>query len=277
MRKKGCLLLSLLMLLGLAGCRGADDLQEFQGKWFDVNGETVLDLSGSELTVTWRQWSDTYPVHLEQDGNLRYIASDKGYDFGVMSRLQIRDDGSLEAYEQILDGEGHDYRFVREEQLAAEREIRDESKDLPKTIESHEIETFSLSLRIDGSYYGIDRDWPHGSFSWTMDRQEDGTYDTMVDIMGPSYIALRWEDNVDAAFAEGVADRLVELGLPALNGYYMTNNVRKHSYSLYVDYTSGEKLRIGASGDAADTCPFDVNALMAYVKDIALAEGAGAY
>ena len=34
-----------------------------------------------------------------------------------------------------------------------------------------------------------------------------------------------------------------------------------------MEYTSGEKLVIGASGDAADTCPFDINALMSYVKD----------
>lgn len=277
MKKKSWLLLGFLILLGLTACTDTDQLQDYQGKWFDVNGETVLDLSGSKLTVTWRQWSDTYTVHLEQNGDLRYIANDKDYDFGVMSRLQIRDDGSLEAYEQILDGEGHDYKFVREEQLAAEKEILDKSKDLPKTIDSREIEDFSLSLKIDGISYGIDEDWPQGSFSWTLEKLEDGTYDMMVDIMGPSYIALRCQKKVDAAFAQGLADLIRELELPALNGYYKTNNVRSHSYYLYVKYASGEKLEIGASGDAADTCPFDVNALMAYVKDLALAEGQGAY
>ena len=277
MKKKGCLLLSLLMLFGLAGCTGGGDLQDYQGKWFDVNGDTVLDLSGSKLTVTWGKWVDTYSVHLEKDGNLRYIASNKDYDFGIMSRLEIRDDGSLSAYEQILDGEGHDYHFVREEQLAAEREIRDESKDMPKTIESREIEKFSLSIRIDGVYYDIDEEWPHGSFSWEVTRNSDGTYRNYVDIMGPSYIALRYDGTADAAFAEGLADRIAELDLPALNGYYKTNNVRSHSYYLSVKYTSGERLVIGASGDAADVCPFDVNALMAYVKDLALAEGSYDY
>ena len=272
MRKKRCLLLSFLMLLGLAACGGTDELKDYQGKWYDVNGETVLDLSGSKLTVTWRQWSDTYPVHLEQDGSLRYIASDKDYDFGVMSRLQIRDDGSLEAYEQILDGEGHDYRFVREEQLAAEKEIVDKSKDMPKTIASREIEDFSLTLKIDGVYYDIDEDWPHGSFSWTMERLEDGSYEMMVDVMGPSYIAARYQGTEDAVFAEGLADLIVELDLPSLNGYYKSNNVRSHSYYLSVNYTSGEELMIGASGDAADTCPFDMNGLLQYVKDMALAQ-----
>ncbi|MBR4143344.1 MAG: hypothetical protein IKR10_07480 [Firmicutes bacterium] len=267
MKRKGCLLLSFLMLLGLAGCTASGELQDFQGKWFDVNGETVLDFNGNNLTVTWRQWTDKYTVHLEQDGSLRYIASDKDYDFGVMSRLEIRNDGTLWAYEQILDGEGHTYHFVREEALAAEKEIRDESKDLPKTIESGEIDEFSLTLKIDGVFYDLDEDWPHGVFSWTMNRNDDGTYQNDVDIMGDSYIAARYQGTEDAAYAEGVADLIQELELPALNGYYKTNNVQKHSYSLYVKYTSGEKLRIGASGDAAEECPFDVNALMAYVKD----------
>ena len=277
MKKKGCLLLSLLMLFGLAGCTGSGDLQDFQGKWFDVNGNTVLELNGNKLTVTTGSWSEKYTVHYEKGDYYSYINSSKDYEFGIMSKLEIRDDGSLSAYEQILDGEGHDYHFVREEQLAVELEIRDESKDMPKTIESREIERFSLSLRIDGVYYDIDEDWPHGSFSWELTRNGDGTYKNTVDIMGPSYIALRYEGTADAAYAEGLADRIVELDLPALNGYYMTNNVQKHSYYLSVKYTSGEKLVIGASGEAADTCPFDVNALMEYVKDPALTEGTGGY
>ena len=268
MKKKGCLFLSLLLLMGLAACSGgAGDLQDFQGKWFDVNGETVLEFSGDQLTVSFRNWSDVYTAHLESDGNLRYINSDKDYEFGAMSKLQILDDGTLSAYEQILDAEGHDYHFVREEALAAEREIRDKSKDLPKTIASREIETFSLTLKIDGVSYGLDEDWPHGNFSWALERLEDGSYQNDVDIMGDSYIAARYSGAEDASYAEGLADLIQELELPSLNGYYKTNNVRSHSYYLYVKYASGEKLEIGASGDAADTCPFDVNALMAYVKD----------
>ena len=116
-----------------------------------------------------------------------------------------------------------------------------------------------------------------GEYQFAMERLEDGSYDMMVDIMGPSYIALRCQENVDAAFAEGLADRIASLDLPSLNGYYKSNNVRSHSYYLSVRYTSGEKLTIGASGDAADTCPFDVNALMAYVKEMALAKGQGGY
>ena len=78
MKKKGCLFLSLLLLMGLAACSGgAGDLQDFQGKWFDVNGETVLEFSGDQLTVSFRNWSDVYTVHLESDGSLRYINSDK--------------------------------------------------------------------------------------------------------------------------------------------------------------------------------------------------------
>ena len=267
MKRKGCLLLSFLMLLGLAGCTASGELQDFQGKWFDVNGDTVLELNGSKLTVTSGSWSETYTVHYEKGDYYSYINSNDKFEFGIMSKLEICDDGSLRAYEQILDGEGHDYHFVREEALAAEKEIRDESKDLPKTIESREINKFSLTLKIDGVYYDLDEDWPHGVFSWTMNRNDDGTYQNDVDIMGDSYIAARYQGTEDAAYAEGVADLIQELELPALNGYYKTNNVSSHSYSLYVTYTSGEKLRIGASGDAADVCPFDVNALMFYVKD----------
>ena len=267
MKRKGCLLLSFLMLLGLAGCTASGELQDFQGKWFDVNGDTVLELNGSKLTVTSGSWSETYTVHYEKGDYYSYINSNDKFEFGIMSKLEICDDGSLRAYEQILDGEGHDYHFVREEALAAEREIVDKSKDLPKTIESNEIEEFSLSLKIDSIYYDLDEDWPHGNFSWEMRRNDDGTYRNDVDIMGPSYIAARYEGTEDAEYAEGVANLIQELGIPALNGYYKSNNVRKHSYYLSVKYASGEKLVIGASGDAADVCPFDVNALMAYVKD----------
>ena len=267
MKRKGCLLLSFLMLLGLAGCTASGDLQDFQGKWFDVNGDTVLELNGSKLTVISGNWSETYTVHYEKGDYYSYINSNDKFEFGIMSKLEICDDGSLRAYEQILDGEGHDYHFVREDVLASEREIVDKSKDLPKTIESNEIEEFSLSLKIDSVYYDLDEDWPHGNFSWEMRRNDDGTYRNDVDIMGPSYIAARYEGMEDAAYAEGVANLIQELGIPALNGYYKSNNVRKHSYYLSVEYTSGEKLVIGASGDAADTCPFDINALMSYVKD----------
>ncbi len=267
MKRKGCLLLSFLMLLGLAGCTASGDLQDFQGKWFDVNGDTVLELNGSKLTVTSGSWSETYTVHYEKGDYYSYINSNDKYEFGIMSKLEICNDGSLRAYEQILDGEGHDYHFVREDVLVSEREIVDKSKDMPKTIESNEIQEFSLSLKIDSVYYDLDEDWPHGNFSWEMDRNDDGTYENKVDIMGPSYIAARYEGTEDAGYAEGVANLIQELGLPALNGYYKSNNVSKHSYYLSVKYTSGEKLRIGASGDAADVCPFDVNALMSYVKD----------
>ena len=267
MRKKGCLLLSILLLLGFAGCTGSGGLEDFQGQWFDVNGNTVLELKGNKMTVTTGSWSETYTVHYEKGDYYSYINSNKDYEFGIMSKLEVRDDGSLSACEQILDGEGHDYHFVREEALAAEQEIVDKSKDMPKTIESDEIEEFSLSLKIDSIYYDLDEDWPHGNFSWEMDRNDDGTYQNDVDIMGPSYIAARYQGTEDAAYAKGVADLIQELGLPALNGYYKSNNVRKHSYYLSVKYTSGEKLVIGASGDAADTCPFDINALMSYVKD----------
>ena len=273
MKRKGCLLLSFLMLLGFAGCTVSEDLQSFQGQWFDVNGDTTLEVKGDKMTISSGDWSERYTIHLEEEGTAQYLDSNKDYAFGGMSRLEVRKDGSLQAYEQVLDGEGHDYRFVREEQFAVEKEIRNESKDMPKSIESDEIESFSLTLKIDGVSYGIDEEWPQGQFCWTLERQENGSYKLLVDIMGPSYIALRYNGTTDEAYAKGLAKRIVDLDIPSLNGYYMTNNVRSHSYDLSVTYASGEKLTVGASGDAADTCPFDVNALMFYVKEIALAGG----
>ena len=253
------------------------ELADLQRKWFDINSDTVIELDGDKLTIDTGYYSEKYKVELVTEGDLTYLKNRDDDGFGDMSNLYIGSDGTMIADEMILDADGHHYHFVREEQLEAERTVVDVSKDMPKTIDSREIEEFSLNLTIDGVYYDIDEDWPHGVFSWTMERLEDGTYDMMVDIMGPSYIALRCQENVDAAFAEGLADRIVSLDLPSLNGYYKENNVRSHSYYLSVRYTSGEKLTIGASGDAADTCPFDVNALMEYVKELALAKGQGGY
>ena len=272
MKRKTCFLLSFLMLASLAGCTApAGELQDWQGLWYDVNGDTVLELKGNKLTVSWGEWSDEYTVHLETDGDLKYINSDQDYAFGIMSKLQVYDDGSLHAYEQVMDARGHQYFFVRKEALAGEREIRDESTDMPKTIESRDIERFSLSLFISHGNLGIDESWPSGYFTWELEKREDGKYKQHVFISSTSYIALSYDSEEDEAFARGLADRITELDIPAVNGYYKTNNVDSYGYSLYVNYASGEKLRVGADGDAAAECPFDVNGLMEYIREDALA------
>ena len=119
MKRKSCLLLSLVLLIGLAGCtQSAGELEPWQGKWYDVNSDTVLDIRGDQLTFQWGEWADKYTIHLEEEGSLRYLNSDEDYAFGLMSKLQICEDGSLRAYEQILDAPGYQYKFVREEALA---------------------------------------------------------------------------------------------------------------------------------------------------------------
>ena len=82
--------------------------------------------------------------------------------------------------------------------------------------------------------------------------------------MGDSYVALNYSETVSGEYAEGLAKLLTDLGVVGYNGYYMTNSVSKPGYSLYATYSSGEKLSVRASGDAGDTCVFDLPALLDY-------------
>ena len=79
-----------------------------------------------------------------------------------------------------------------------------------------------------------------------------------------SYMGITFDGTVDAAYVEGLADKIRELGLPELNGYQVKNNVSLPGYGLYVTYESGETLMITAGGNGADTCVFDLAALMEY-------------
>ena len=163
-----------------------------------------------------------------------------------------------------VDAEGHTYHFVRPEALAAEKEIKDLSKDAPKEIASTELTSFSFGFRANYGSYGLDDRWPSGSYSWELEKQEDGSYRMDFRVMGDSYVALDFSDTVSAEYAEGLAKLLTELGIVAHNGYYMTNSVSKPGYSLYANYASGEKLSVRAYGDAGDTCVFDLLALLDY-------------
>ena len=194
------------------------------------------------------------------------LKSEEG-GFGVMSELDVLEDGSLRAFEMILDGEGHTYHFVRPEVLEAEKEIKDLSRDAPKEIASTELASFSLSFRNYGGSYGLDSRWPSGSYDWELKKQEDGSYRMDFRVMGDSYVALDYSGAVSAEYAEGLAKLLTDLGVVGYNGYYMTNSVSKPGYSLYATYSSGEKLSVRASGDAGDTCVFDLPALLDYAAE----------
>ena len=241
----------------------AETEASFEGEWVDVNGSTTLTIKGDTLTVTFGSWSDEYHFQVNKTSYATTITGDEG-GFGVMSELTVMEDGSLRAYEMVLDAEGHTYHFVRPEALAGEKEIKDLSKDAPKEIASEEIESFSLSFKSNYGSYGLDDRWPSGSYSWELEKQEDGSYRMDFRVMGDSYVALDFSDTVSAEYAQGLAKLLTEKGVVGYNGYYMTNSVSKPGYSLYADYASGEKLSVRAYGDAGDTCVFDLPALLDY-------------
>ncbi len=237
----------------------------FEGQWVDVNGATTLEIRGDTLTVTFGSWTDEYRFQVRKtEYETTLSPAEPDGDFGSMSELTVQEDGSLRAYEMVLDAEGHTYHFVRPEALAAEKEIRDLSKDAPKEIASTELTSFSFGFRANHGSYGLDDRWPSGSYNWELEKREDGSYQMDFRVMGDSYVALDYSDAVSAEYAEGLAKLLTELGVVGYNGYYMTNSVSKPGYSLYATYASGEKLSVRASGDAGDTCVFDLPALLDY-------------
>ena len=187
----------------------AETEASFEGEWVDVNGSTTLTIKGDTLTVTFGSWSDEYHFQVNKTSYATTITGDEG-GFGVMSELTVMEDGSLRAYEMVLDAEGHTYHFVRPEALAAEKEIKDLSKDAPKEIASTELTSFSFGFRANHGSYGLDDRWPSGSYSWELEKQEDGSYRMDFRVMGDSYVALDFSDTVSAEYAEGLAKLLTE-------------------------------------------------------------------
>ena len=237
----------------------------FEGQWVDVNGTTTLEIRGDTMTVTFGSWTDEYRFQVRKtEYETTLSPAEPDGDFGSMSELTVQEDGSLRAYEMVLDAEGHTYHFVRPEALAAEKEIRDLSKDAPKEIASTELTSFSFGFRANHGSYGLDDRWPSGSYDWELEKREDGSYQMDFRVMGDSYVALDYSGAVSAEYAEGLAKLLTDLGVVGFNGYYKTNSVSKPGYSLYATYASGEKLSVRASGDAGDTCVFDLPALLDY-------------
>ena len=185
------------------------------------------------------------------------------HDFGMMTEIRVRDDGSLEASEIVFDTDPHRYRFVREDMLAKELEIQDLSKDAPKTIESKEIRQFSLVFRNYGGSYGLPDEWQNGHYSWEIE-QQDGTYKMSFRIMGDSYVAMDFNQEVSEEYVAGLAQLLEDQGVIQYNGYHKKNNVHRPGYYLYVKYASKERLNIQAEGDAANSCVFDLVPLLEY-------------
>ena len=254
-----------LMLLCLGCASSAGKAGELEGHWVDVNSKTTLDVSGDQFTVTYGKWSETFKFRVRTSDDMTYLVNrDKNlHDFGMMTEIRVRDDGSLEASEIVFDTDPHRYRFVREDMLAKELEIQDLSKDAPKTIESKEIRQFSLVFRNYGGSYGLPDEWQSGHYSWEIE-QQDGTYKMSFRIMGDSYVAMDFNQEVSEEYVAGLAQLLEDQGVIQYNGYHKKNNVHRPGYYLYVKYASKECLNIQAEGDAANSCVFDLVPLLEY-------------
>ena len=254
-----------LMLLCLGCASSAGKAGELEGHWVDVNSKTTLDVSGDQFTVTYGKWSETFKFRVRTSDDMTYLVNrDKNlHDCGMMTEIRVRDDGSLEASEIVFDTDPHRYRFVREDMLAKELEIQDLSKDAPKTIESKEIRQFSLVFRNYGGSYGLPDEWQNGHYSWEIE-QQDGTYKMSFRIMGDSYVAMDFNQEVSEEYVTGLAQLLEDQGVIQYNGYHKKNNVHRPGYYLYVKYASKERLNIQAEGDAANSCVFDLVPLLEY-------------
>ena len=254
-----------LMLLCLGCASSAGKAGELEGHWVDVNSKTTLDVSGDQFTVTYGKWSETFKFRVRTSDDMTYLVNrDKNlHDFGMMTEIRVRDDGSLEASEIVFDTDPHRYRFVREDMLAKELEIQDLSKDAPKTIDSKEIRQFSLVFRNYGGSYGLPDEWQSGHYSWEIE-QQDGTYKMSFRIMGDSYVAMDFNQEVSEEYVAGLAQLLEDQGVIQYNGYHKKNNVHRPGYYLYVKYASKERLNIQAEGDAAKSCVFDLVPLLEY-------------
>ena len=243
----------------------SDTLDAVQGHWVDVNGDHTLDIDGKKLTLSYGQWSDTYRFKVERRGSFEYLVGRDPEGFGIMSELEVCRDGTLEAYEMVMDGPSYTFKFMREEDVAAALAVQDLSDpDAPKEIASGEIEEFSLSFDLSHLRYDLGDQWPAGFYSWQIEKLDDETCQMSFSVSGDSYMITQFRETVDREYVAGLAALIQEQGIPAWNGYYQTNAVDKPGYYLYVQYASGEYLTVSADGDPGDTCVFALAPLLDY-------------
>ena len=120
------------------------------------------------MTLHWGSYDDQYTVGVtgtDQYGGV-FNAKDRSRMFEMMSELYWRS-GVLTAGEMVLDAEGHSFRFVREEALAGELAIVEDSWDMPKEIASTELEEFHLTFSLEDTRFDVpdDGDWPSAMYS----------------------------------------------------------------------------------------------------------------
>ena len=239
------------------------------GKWYDKNGSTVIEFVGNKMYATWWSGMETpeeFEVAIEKTGDVTYIynaSGEYGKSFGIMSQLEVREDGCLYAYEEILDGESHSYKFVPEDKIEEERAVKDFSTDMPKTIESREIKSFVLCL----NHYNIEG-LGEGTYSWEIKKNSEGKYESTFDGMGPSYVIIRYSQEVDDAFMEGVLKLLDEENVAENNGLFFSHDENDSEYDLYVRFESRERITIKVGSKALDKWPIDNEKFIEYAMSI---------
>ena len=207
-----------------------------KGKWYDKNGSTMLEFKGNKMYAYW--WAnmdepEEFDVKIEksQYGN-EYILNAKGEyggGFGIMSRLEIEEDGTLSAYEEVLDAEGHNYKFVTEDKIEEEMAVKDFSSDKPKVIESKDIKSFSLYLH----HYSSEKLYS-GSYSWEIKKKADGKYEFKFDGMGSSYVIIQYDQEVEGAYVQGLQKMIDEAELAGYNGMFFSHDKSDVEYSMYI-------------------------------------------
>lgn len=254
----------------LAGGARAEELNKLQGHWVDVNGETTLDFDENRMTVTSPYDKETYKIKIT-GANPRYIENAKAkydYDngFGVIGIICIGDDNVLTAREMITDADGHQYRFVRQEDLDNELEIQIKDRKFPKSIESDEIVSFNLVFSNENSTYDIppEEPWYEGVYSIDVEKEDDGTYEMSLHGSGPSYIIVDYSGPVSDEYVKGLANLVKEQKIAEYNGWWRSNNEHFGSWYLNIEYASGEKILMEASGRAALECPFSFYEFLKY-------------
>jgi hypothetical protein len=259
-------LVPVFVLLCCVGCSGAKT--DYEGKWVDTYSDTTLEISGNKLVIGFGEWKDTYKFKVKKDdGSIRLSNVNGDGSFDMMSELTVLEDGSLLAYQMILDADVSPYRFVREDDKETEMKIQDLSQDLPKEIQSKELNYFCLSFDYDVGY-GLEESWPYGDYHWTIEKMEDGTFDMCFQVYQDSYMAVNYHETVAEDYVLGLAEILEECGAIAHNGYHMENNKSVKAYSLVANYVSGEYISIGAKGAPAEECIFDLSALLEYAETL---------
>ena len=249
----------------------AETLAWLQGHWVDVNGDTTLDFDGDRMTLTSPWQEETFQVTITGE-SIKYIKNTdpESYDggFDMMSSIWIKPDGALSAGDMVLDAKGHEYRFVREEAMADELEIKIKDRALPKTIGSDEIVLFRLDFSNTAADYDIPADgpWYGGRYEIEAEKTGGGDYTLSLWGMGESYVIVQYDGAVSEDYVKGLAALVREQKLAENNGWWRENNEDFPSWSVHIEYASGEEILMEASGRAALECPFSIYAFLKYAN-----------